>query len=113
MSRLPGGINRATYQWPQVSVTHPEYGAYTMEIHCLRSLRGTSTLMAFTGHTRPNTAERKAMIDLVAEVARGTDSVIEPIDESDISSDVAVRLAAEIHADPAAQMVIMAVERNA
>ena len=30
---LPGGINRATYAWPIVSVIHPEHGVYEMDVH--------------------------------------------------------------------------------
>jgi hypothetical protein len=34
---LPGGIDRAAYCWPMLTVIHPEHGAYRMDVHCVRN----------------------------------------------------------------------------
>lgn len=108
---LPGGIDRTRYMWPRVSCIHPEHGVYEMDVHCLRSPKGERVLLAFLGHTRPNSPQRRKQVDLVADTARGVGDVIEPLEESDISDDIALRLAAEFYAHPGTNMCVMQVAR--
>jgi hypothetical protein len=111
---LPGGINRARYNWPQVSVIHPERGVFEMDVHCVRDPKsGETTLLAFPGHTRPNSIERKGQVDLIAEMARTMGNVIEPIDVSDVTDEMALLLAARLWANPGTQVIIMPREQEA
>jgi hypothetical protein len=111
---LPGGIDRANYAWPIVSVIHPDHGVYEMAVHCLRAPDGAMCLVAFggpLGHTRPASPERRKQVDLVADIARGMGDVIEPLEESDISGDIAELLAAHFHAHPDTGVFVMQVSR--
>lgn len=109
---LPGGIDRGNYMWPIISVIHPEHGVYEMAVHCLRNPTDSARiLIAFLGHTKPHSPQRRSQVEMVADTARGIGDVIEPIDESDISDDIAMRLAAEFHAHPETNAVIMPVGR--
>jgi hypothetical protein len=114
MTTLPGGIDRTTYGWPQVSVIHPEHGAYEMAVHCIQNPdSGAMVLLAFAGHTKPNSLQRSEQIDLVADVATNMNDVIVPLDESDVTGDVLLLLAAKFHAEPGVQLILMQVERPA
>jgi hypothetical protein len=109
---LPGGINRADYSWPMISCIHPEHGSYQMDVHCLRDPKtDVRVLMAFAGYAKPNSPERKRRVDLVADTAREMGDVIEPLEESDISQDIALRLAATLHDKPGTKVVLMQVAR--
>jgi len=81
-------------------------------VHCLRNPHsGATVLLAFAGYAKPNTPQRRHRIDMVAETAaRGCGDVIQPINESDISSDVALRLAAEFHANPSLDVILLPVQ---
>ena len=68
---LPGGIDRTNYSWPHISAIHPEHGVYEMDVHCLRSPKGERVLLAFLGHTRPASPERRDQVDLVADTRHG------------------------------------------
>jgi hypothetical protein len=112
MSTLPGGIDRTTYGWPQVSVIHPKHGACEMAVHCVQNPdSGAMVLIAFAGHTKPNSPQRSKQIDLVAEVATNINDVVVPLDESDLTGDVLMLLAANFHAKPDAGVLLMQVER--
>jgi hypothetical protein len=105
---LPGGIDRGSYLWPMISVIHPEHGAYDMDVHCLRDPdTNDRVLVAYSGRTKPNSVERKARIDRLAKVARGLGDVIEPITEDDVTGDIAIRLAAELHTNPVTDLILM------
>lgn len=108
---LPGGHDRATYSWPRVSCIHPEHGVYEMDVHCLRGPEG-AWLIAFLGYNTPSSTERRRQIDQVAEVAREMGDVIEPLEESDISRELAVDLAAKFYANPGTNLIIMQVPRE-
>ena len=109
---LPGGIDRASYMWPMISGIHPEHGSYQMDVHCLHNpATGERTLMAIAGYAKPNSTERRRRIEMVADTARGTDSVIEELVDSDITDDISMRLAATLAAHPGTNVVMMSVGR--
>lgn len=108
-SKLPGGIPRADYQWPHVSCLYPEHGVYEMDVHCTRSPNGAMTLIAFLAHTKPNSADRRKQIDMVADIADGVGHIVVPLNEADISRDIALELAAYFHANPDSEVSVIQV----
>ena len=84
-----------------------------MDVHCVGSPEeGTRILLAFPGYHKPNSPQRRAQVDLIAGMARSMGDVIEPIDETDISMDIAIRLAARMHANPGVQVILMPFEEG-
>jgi hypothetical protein len=51
-------------------------------------------LIAFLGRTRPNSDERRNQVDIVTNLVKEMGNVIEPLEETDVSGGIAVRLAA-------------------
>lgn len=109
---LPGGTDRATYEWPRITAVHPEHGSYEMDVHCLRTTAtGALVLYAFGGELiGVSRAARSKQVEMIAEVARGTGAVVEPIVKADITQAIAVRLAATFHTKPGS-VVVMQVAR--
>jgi hypothetical protein len=69
------------------------------------------TLLAFLGHTRPNSPERHRQVGIVADAARACDDVIEERTQDHIDIETGVRLAAAFHRNPALKVVILPVAR--
>jgi hypothetical protein len=53
--------------------------------------------------------QRRNQVDVVRDTARGMGDVIEPLEESDISGDIAVAVAAQFYAHPGQQICVMQV----
>jgi len=83
------------YEWPSVTVVHPEFGSYRLDIHGVRRKgSGIVTLVVFSG------ALSTEQVPIVRSTAEGTGSEIVQLSEDDISQDLAVFLAAQVHAKP-------------
>jgi hypothetical protein len=104
MSELPGGIDRAHYQWPHVSSLLTDQDAVVeMDVHAVRDQEGGSTLIAFLAATEDggrDTGDRTQQVDVVADMARDLGAVIEQLVESDISDDTIEQLARSFHSKP-------------
>jgi hypothetical protein len=111
MSKLPGGIDRARYEWPQISLIHPEFGTYNMDVHCVRNPQTDAMVLIVFPGVAPIGKARRLQVDLVADVAEGMGDVIVELNGSDISDDVKLRLAANIAAHPDEKIILMQVQR--
>lgn len=94
------------YEWPQITVVHPEHGSYQMHVHLLRSPVGELVLAAFS-----HGVNSRRQVEIVRNIARDLGDTIEPLTEDDISEDMAIRLAAQFHARPNLQVAILPVTR--
>jgi hypothetical protein len=95
---------RAGYEWPLISVVHPDHGSYEFAIHGVRAATGAVTLMAFHGVPAGDPAK---MNDVVFDTARGTRSQVIRLCEDDVSDELAVFLAAQAHAKPLTGVLIV------
>jgi hypothetical protein len=103
-SGRPGGNGELPpgYEWPRVSVVHPEHGAYQFDVHGVRSHKtGTVTLVVFTGVT----TQRQGRI--VRDLLGGLGDEAVPFDRTDISDDLGIWLAAWFHGHPGATVAIV------
>lgn len=91
------------YEWPMITVLHPEFGSYRLHVHGLRP-RGSAdlTLVVFA-----NGASSVKQAGLVEQVADGIGSEIVQLSEDDISEPLAVFMAAQAHAKPDSGVLIV------
>jgi hypothetical protein len=82
------------YEWPQVTVVHPDHGAYQLDVHGLETKSGRIVLMAFLGKNFPE------QVRLVRKTSRDMGFPIVALKTSDITDEIGLRLAAEFHANP-------------
>jgi hypothetical protein len=94
------------YEWPRITVVHPEFGAYQIDVHCLKSPGGALVLVAFHG------ARSNEQVPIVRQLAEATGDTVEALSEEDISTDMGIRLAAHFHANPDAKVGVLQVERR-
>ena len=107
---LPGGIALDAYRWQRVTIMSLELGCIDMHVHRLHSPdTGDTTLVAFLGHTKPHSPERRQQINTVAFIAKLGGDVIEPLGRDDVDTDTALRLVAQFRRDPDAKMVMLVV----
>jgi len=95
---------RAGYEWPQVSIIHPEHGSFRFSIHGVRASDGCVTLLAF--HGRPE-AEKPKMVDVVFSSARNLRAEVIELSEDDVSEDLGIFVAAQAHAHPDTGVLVL------
>jgi hypothetical protein len=93
------------YEFPRVTVIHPEHGSYQVDVHCLRSPDGALVLVAFNG------VPSYEQVPMVRKVAIGTGDELVDLAQDDITEDMAMLLAANFNANPGTHCVVVQVER--
>jgi hypothetical protein len=84
------------YEWPMVTVVHPDHGSYRLHIHGTRPRStGVLTLVVFG-----NGANSVQQCDVVFSTAAGTNSDVVQLGQEEITEDLGLFLAAKIHAEP-------------
>jgi hypothetical protein len=97
-------VKRNGYEWPQVTVVHPDHGAYLMDVHGLQAKNGHIVLMAFLGKDIPK------QVRLVRSTSRDMGFPIVALEAADITEEIGLRLAAHFHTHPGFEVAVMEVE---
>jgi hypothetical protein len=91
------------YEWPMITVVHPEHGSYRFGVHGTRR-RGTDTLTLVAFGNGANSVQQ---CDVVFDVAAGTGSDVVQLEQREMSDDLGLFLAAKVHADPETGVLIV------
>lgn len=104
-ARERAAAKQQRYEWPEVTAIHREHGSYKMDIHGLRAPDGHIVLVAFLGK------DTTKQVDLVRSTSTNMNYPIVDLEADDISDDIGLRLAAQFHANPGADVVLLEVAR--
>jgi hypothetical protein len=98
-----GDPRRRQYEWPMVTIVHPDHGSYLLHVHGTRK-RGTDALTLTVFGNGANSVQQ---CDVVFACAEGTDSDVVHLDRADITEDLSIFLAAKIHDDPSTGVLVV------